>query len=568
MIEMKENIREKLMLGMLALGIWFSVGWMMSGENRFRLEDYGYILSVRNRTYSEIFTFIPTLTEQPAGLFLIFLKLLHDIFGVNSGGYHIAFGMLHYLNTFLLYKILKDYLLRDKQDGMYYACTGAAIFGVYPISITVVSWISAGYVVLCCFFYLACISLYLKYCNANEYRSFYGILSVFCFYLALSTWNIAVALPMMGLIYELYRGYEKKKVKISGVVVGSLMMTLFFTAFYIGAGNEIGLWTEPNNKNSDSLLSLLRSAFHYMTIYFDWNNPSTEYGGKGIGSVLGGIAVGGIILFAVIALLKRRSAGMLCGLAIAFISIFPILIIVPANKINLYIPSAFMGVILSDIMQELGLRWNKIKSAPLLTAVLLMLVLINCTVGTVEWKKQWLSSSKRESLESEGLRKIKNLPIECKVYLKGVDKEKNIWGQDADSVIKLIKNNPTIEVELVNDFPKEPKTPYVLWEYCSEDNEIIEVERDETPPEVAVQGIYYGEIIRGENMDIAIVCEELFQHLVICVDGVELPTIIGTDFISATIPADMLMGEKVEVQVINLRNKGKSEVITVNCTNE
>ncbi len=143
----------------------------------------------------------------------------YAIWGPNPMGHHLTSVLFHGLNTFLVVMLaahLTGYNKQDEGEHSYNSTpliAGAAtglLFGLHPLHVEQVAWISERKDVLCAFFFLLSIISYLKYTSslrrnipgkARYVR--YGLCMSFSA-LALLSKPMAVTLPIVLLILDIY----------------------------------------------------------------------------------------------------------------------------------------------------------------------------------------------------------------------------------------------------------------------------------------------------------------------------------------------------------------------------
>ncbi len=124
-----------------------------------------------------------------------------QLFGLNPIGHHATSVLLHALNTALLFLLLK------KMTGARWrSFIVAALFGVHPLRVESVAWISERKDVLSLFFWLLTTWAYVRYTDESKiqnskYKVFYG-LSLFLFALGLMAKSMLVTLPFTLLLLE------------------------------------------------------------------------------------------------------------------------------------------------------------------------------------------------------------------------------------------------------------------------------------------------------------------------------------------------------------------------------
>ncbi len=136
------------------------------------------------------------------------------VWGLDPFGFHLTNIALHAANVGLLYVVARRLLdlawrpgVMDGAGLSVGAGFAALAFGVHPLRVESVAWITERRDVLCGFFYLLTVLLYLRYTTAEPgtraRRIAYGA-AVGCFVLALLSKSMAVTLPAVLLILDTY----------------------------------------------------------------------------------------------------------------------------------------------------------------------------------------------------------------------------------------------------------------------------------------------------------------------------------------------------------------------------
>lgn len=137
----------------------------------------------------------------------------YAIWGLNPMGHHLTSIILHGLNTFLVV-ILVVYLLRavsgfERVKGflsdrriLTTAIITGLLFGLHPLHVESVAWVSERKDVLCAFFFLLSIMSYMSYTTYKTYTNY--LLCLGFFILALLSKPMAVTLPAVLLIMDWY----------------------------------------------------------------------------------------------------------------------------------------------------------------------------------------------------------------------------------------------------------------------------------------------------------------------------------------------------------------------------
>lgn len=148
-------------------------------------------------------------------LTLFSLALDYAVWGMNPYGYHLTNIILHALNTILVFvlviQVLESAGLREgaapslTRKELYIATATAFLFGIHPLRVESVAWISERKDVLCAFFFLLTILSYIKYTSSLHLKkTILYLISFIFFFLALLSKPMAVTLPIILLLLDFY----------------------------------------------------------------------------------------------------------------------------------------------------------------------------------------------------------------------------------------------------------------------------------------------------------------------------------------------------------------------------
>ncbi|MFH2098823.1 MAG: glycosyltransferase family 39 protein, partial [Pseudomonadota bacterium] len=128
---------------------------------------------------------------------LTWLSLMTDVelFGPGAGALHAVSAGLHLANVLLVY--LAVFSLTGRRGA---ALLTAALFGVHPLHVESVAWISERKDVLSCFFSLLAIIAYTRYARSGRFREYVASLALFA--AALLAKPMAVTLPLVLLLLD------------------------------------------------------------------------------------------------------------------------------------------------------------------------------------------------------------------------------------------------------------------------------------------------------------------------------------------------------------------------------
>jgi len=123
----------------------------------------------------------------------------HALWGLDPAGYHATNILFHALNAVLLALLLRRLGLKPAV-----AWFAAALFGVHPVTVESVAWISERKNVLSAFFYLLAFLSYLRFSDSGQ-RRFY-LVSLGLFVCALLSKSVTATLPVILVLAEYLRG--------------------------------------------------------------------------------------------------------------------------------------------------------------------------------------------------------------------------------------------------------------------------------------------------------------------------------------------------------------------------
>ena len=136
----------------------------------------------------------------------------HALWGMSPFGHHLSNLLLHGLNTWLVVmlaiRLARNAGLEDAHDVISVPlATGlitGLLFGLHPLHVESVAWISERKDVLCAFFFLLGLHCYLEYATAASSVLRRYFLCLLMFALALMSKPMAVTFPLVLLLLDLY----------------------------------------------------------------------------------------------------------------------------------------------------------------------------------------------------------------------------------------------------------------------------------------------------------------------------------------------------------------------------
>ena len=176
------------------------VGWddpkYVSENQWIRTLDFAFL--------KEAFTEVYFANWHP--LTMISYALDYALWGLNPLGYHLENVIIHTVNTALVavLSVRLVTIVRPLSAPAVFAAAAvpALLFGIHPLHVESVAWISERKDVLCAMFFLSSILFYLRY--AQKGKAFCYILSLMAFALAIMSKSMAVTLPAVLLLLDFY----------------------------------------------------------------------------------------------------------------------------------------------------------------------------------------------------------------------------------------------------------------------------------------------------------------------------------------------------------------------------
>lgn len=132
----------------------------------------------------------------------------YALYGLNPWGFHLTNSLWHSANTVLFFLLALQLLKLHNPHGakenrnLWIAALAALWFGIHPQHVESVVWIAERKDVLSLFFSLLSIHIYLNYAQTRRPRDY--LLSLLCFCLALMSKPMAVTLPVVLLLLDIY----------------------------------------------------------------------------------------------------------------------------------------------------------------------------------------------------------------------------------------------------------------------------------------------------------------------------------------------------------------------------
>jgi protein O-mannosyl-transferase len=137
-------------------------------------------------------------------LTLISHSLDYTVWRDNPFGHHLSSYLLHLVNVWLVFILIKyltrKWVLRSGIPALYIAGLTAVIFGIHPLRVESVTWITERKDVLCAFFYLLTIYLFVRARSESKPQLYW--LALFVYLGGVLSKAMAVSLPAVVMILD------------------------------------------------------------------------------------------------------------------------------------------------------------------------------------------------------------------------------------------------------------------------------------------------------------------------------------------------------------------------------
>jgi protein O-mannosyl-transferase len=227
----------------LVLAAWVYIplfrNHLTNWDDRVYITDNPYIKNFSPENLKNIFTVFYTGNYHP--LTLISLAVSFRLSGVQPWAYQLVNLLLHVCNMLLVYFFIKSLLnlhVTERPKASPAPLIAAALFGIHPMNVESVAWISERKNVLYAFFFLASLVAYLKYMDNKSYKTY--TFSIVLFLLSLLSKGMAVPLSLciIGIDYYAGRNLLSKKVVLEKIPY--LLLSGIFGMVAIWAQHSLG----------------------------------------------------------------------------------------------------------------------------------------------------------------------------------------------------------------------------------------------------------------------------------------------------------------------------------------
>ncbi len=335
-------------------------------------------------------------SESFQGLYqpLVLASLTADyaINGLDPFWFHLTNLLLHIINTLLVFTFIRK-LLNSESMGLLVML----LFGLHPLHVESVAWVTERKDVLYSFFFLLSLNLYTRYYLKNKLSHYW--LSFVFFILALLSKVSAVTLPLTLLLVDFY---FKRDLLCRRVIVEKspfLLAALGFGILNIAMHHEFGSLANYSNFSEPVRFFLAPTGLMYFLVKTLWPWTLSVYNPLPV-EITNAIIIENTIYFIllvslIILVIKLKQRTITLG-ALFFIITIGLFMVPPgepviASERYSYISSIGLFIIIAFGFQNLT---NRFKSRYFRTAIvsLLTLWIVFLGIKTNDYAKVWRNS--------------------------------------------------------------------------------------------------------------------------------------------------------------------------------
>jgi lipoprotein NlpI len=296
----------------------------------------------------------------------------YKLFGLQAKPFHATNLVIHLLATFMVFAFI--YLLTKEQFIAFFV---ALLFGIHPMHVESVAWISDRKDLLCTLFYTGALCTYLLYLKNKDAKQFF--FTFILFVLALLSKSMAITLPFVLLFIDYYRE-RKISLKVILEKIPFLILSLIFGYVSILAQKENDALGDPDKVSflvriiygCYALIMYIVRLFYFGDISAFYNYPLMENGKLPLIYYLMPVFV--ILLFFSLYKIETHRKLIFFGFGFFLISISLVLQFIPAGNVIMadrytYLPYIGLFFVIGILLDHFYKRSGSLR-LPLLSLVL------------------------------------------------------------------------------------------------------------------------------------------------------------------------------------------------------
>jgi tetratricopeptide (TPR) repeat protein len=409
---MQERIGESVSKARLLVGLIIvvcaavlAVHWTSLSANALSFDDEQYFaenLLVQSPGWKSACRFLTEVLEpstvsgyyQPLTMISLMVDYALGGRADNLMPFHRTSLALHLANTVLVIVLL--YLL----FGHVWAAAGIGLlFGVHPMTVETIAWVSERKTLLAAFFAFWCLILYVYFARKKNRRFYLGCMTMYI--LALISKPTSTPLPIVMLLMDYWplKRLNRQAIleKISFFVVGTISAIIT----YISQGRTAGAGLPTEYGPERIPLIICHNIVFYLYKIIWPVNLSSHYAYPAVFSLSDPMLMAGIIgscvLIPLLIILLRWTRAALTGWLIFFVALLPTMQIIGFSNVIAsdkfaYLPS--IGLLM--ILAAFAAWFYSANKTPIWRIVVVIVMLISASteaVGTRKYLAHWRSTT-------------------------------------------------------------------------------------------------------------------------------------------------------------------------------
>lgn len=419
------------------------ISFYPSLQNDFvRWDDHKYVTennSIRELALNDLRKFSESYVGNYHPLTMISYAIDYHFFGLNPFYYHLKNLIFHLLNTVLVF----FFIYKISKKNIFISFFTALLFGIHPMHVESVTWISERKDVLYTFYFLLGLVLYYKYLEQKKLYLYFLVILSFVF--SVLAKSAAVVFPVVLVLIDYY---ENKKIIKNKLLekIPLLIISVVFGIIAISTQSVSGAVEKSNFNVMERLFFPAHGLMQYLIKFFvpiklTHYHPFPNTDNNELKLMFSGL----IILLLLIASLKFRTKinRLFFGFFFFLITIALVIQFVQVggsfiSERYTYVPYIGIGFIYSTFIYYLFGKFSKAKP---IIFVLLTLQTVILSVTTFSQTKVW------NNTKSLWENYIEKYPLESSNAHNNIGE---YYLMKNDSINSLAEFNKAINVNVTN----------------------------------------------------------------------------------------------------------------------
>lgn len=361
-------------------------GYVVNWDDSHYLLDNGLIKNLTFANLKGIFTYSTLGLYSP--LVLLSYSVEYPFFKLDPYGYHLTNLILHLCNSLLVFWIV--FLLCDKKK-LSIAFIAALLFGIHPMRVESVAWISERKDMLYSFFFLGASGFYLRYLRNQKEKLYY--LCLLSFTLSLLSKPTGILFPLLMMLFDYFSGKPYLSRKFLMQKVPFFIIAIIFMLCVVTTGVKKILSEPPVYFLHNILVASYAIVFYLYKLFVPvrlscfYPYPQ-ENQNQLAGIFLFSLAIL-LILIAGVVICRRYTKKIVFASLFFLITIFPSLQFIPylpsvAADRNTYIPYIGLFYIIGNIISWV---YARLKNRVVKSIFCLFLIFMLIVLSLLTWQR-------------------------------------------------------------------------------------------------------------------------------------------------------------------------------------